>query len=146
MKLYTRRAELPDITYLRNNGMYQATIKYMTILKEYGVFERSPWTATRANGVVDDCSATIIVFRQVDKDDEDREIAKGYHKFNFEDYIRLPFDTDKDIALVLVDDRGIGELSFIFHENGTGEYNEIRYIYGIRNLFGTYSCVEFGEI
>jgi len=64
------------------------------------------------------------------KDDEDRELAESYHQHNNDEYVRLPYDTDKDIALVFVDDRRLGELSFIFHNNDTGEYNEIRFLSG----------------
>ena len=129
MKLYVRLAEMSDIEYLKSNNMYQTALKYINIFKESGLFERYPWTK-EVNGVKRTFPVTAIVFRQVDDDDDDYELAGSYHQYNSDEYIRLPYGTDKDIALVRVDDSRLGELSFIFHDNGVGEYNEIRFLSG----------------
>lgn len=130
MKIYARLAEASDIEYLKGNNMYQTTIKYMKMFKESGAFAHVPWIiATNANRF-EHKPITVIVFRQIDKDDQDRAIAVCYHQYNNEEYTKLPYSTDKDISLVLVDDSRCGEVSFIFHENGTGEYNEIRFLAG----------------
>lgn len=130
MKVYARLAEMSDIEYLKSNNMYQTAIKYMDMFKESGLFDRYPWMESPSENAPDN-EITVIVFRQRDDDEDDVAIAAScYHPYNNEEYIRLPYDTDKDIALVVVDDSRIGEVSFIFHENGTGEYNEIRFLSG----------------
>ena len=130
MKLYARLADMSDIEYLKNNNMYQTAVKYMAMLNELGLLRCHPW-AQPDNENADDNVATVIAFRQVDADEEDIAIAaKCYHPYNNEEYIRLPYKTDKDIALVFVDGRLRGEVSFIFHENVVGEYNEVRFLSG----------------
>ena len=58
--------------------------------------------------------------------------ARCYQLYNNEEYIRLPYKTDKDIALTFVNDKHHGEVSFIFHEkypeDSFGEYNEICFL------------------
>lgn len=135
MKLYARLAEMSDIERLKSNNMYQTAIKYMGMLSDLGLFAHYPWIKHGSDDSLDD-TATVIVFHEMDNDDDDRYIADScYHRYNNEEYIRLPYETDKDIGLTLVDDRQRGEISFIFHENGVGEYNEIRFLAGdyIRN-------------
>lgn len=130
MKLYARLADMSDIEYLKNNNMYQTAVKYMAMLNELGLLRCHPWTQPD-NENADDSIATVIVFRQMDADEDDIAIAAScYHPYNNEEYIRLPYKTDKDIALTFVDDRHRGEASFIFHENGIGEYNEVRFLSG----------------
>ena len=130
MKVYARLAEMSDIEYLKSNNMYQTAMKYMNMLKELGLLEGYPWKKTLSGNALDN-DVTVIVFHQMDDDDDDVAIAAScYHPYNNEEYIRLPYNTDKDIALVVVDDSRRGEVSFIFHENGTGEYNEIRFLSG----------------
>lgn len=130
MKIYARLAEVSDVEYLKGNNMYQTAIKYMKMLKEYGAFTHIPWITVTNENCIESKPITVIVFRQADKDDEDRAIAVSYHQYNNEEYTKLPYSTDKDISLVFVDDSRLGEVSFIFHENCTGEYNEIRFIAG----------------
>ena len=132
MKLYGRLADMSDIKYLKNNNMYQTAVKYMGILNELGLLRCHPWTQPD-KGNADDNVATVITCRQVDADEEDIAIAaRCYHPYNNKEYIRLPYKTDKDIALTFVDDRHHGEVSFIFHEkcpeDSLGEYNEIRFL------------------
>ena len=130
MKLYARLADMSDIEYLKNNNMYQTAVKYMSILNELGLLRCRPLTHPD-NGNADDSIATVIVFRQVDADEDDIAIsARCYHTYNNEEYIRLPYKTDKDIALTFVDYRHRGEVSFIFHENVVGECNEVRFLSG----------------
>lgn len=130
MKLYARLADISDIEYLKNNNMYQTAVKYMAMLNELGLLRCHHWTQPD-NENADDNVATVIVFRQVDADEEDIAIAaRYYHQHNNEEYIRLPYKTDKDIALTFVNERHRGEVSFIFHENYTGEYNEVRFLSG----------------
>ena len=130
MKLYARLADMSDIEYLKNNNMYQTAVKYMSMLNELGLLRCHLW-AQPNNENADDNVATVIPFRQVDADEEDIAIAaRCYHPYNNEEYIRLPYKTDKDIALTFVNERHRGEVSFIFHENCTGEYNEIRFLSG----------------
>ena len=104
MKLYARLADMSDIEYLKNNNMYQTAVKYMSMLNELGLLRCHPWTQPD-NGNADDNVATVIAFRQVDADEE-------------------------DIAITFVNERHRGEVSFIFHENYTGEYNEVRFLSG----------------
>jgi hypothetical protein len=130
MKLYARLADMSDIEYLKNNNMYQTAVKYMSILNELGLLRCRPWTQTD-NGNASDNVVTVIAFRQVDADEEDIAIAaECYHPYNNEEYMRLPYKTDKDIALTFVNERHRGDVSFIFHENYTGEYNEVRFLSG----------------
>lgn len=130
MKLYARLADMSDIEYLKNNNMYQTAVKYMSMLNELGLLRCRPWTHPD-NGNADDNVATVIAFRQADADEEDIAIAaRCYHPYNNEEYIRLPYKTDKDIALTFVNERHRGKVSFIFHENVVGEYNEIRFLSG----------------
>ena len=132
MKLYARLADMSDIKYLKNNNMYQTAVKYMSILNELGLLRCHPLTQPN-NGNTDDSKLTVIPFRYTDKDLDDIMIAaRCYHSYNNEEYIRLPYKTDKDIALTFVNDRRHGEVSFIFHEKCPedilGEYNEIRFL------------------
>ena len=132
MKLYARLADMSDIKYLKNNNMYQTAVKYMDMLNELGLLRCHPWTQTD-NGNTDNSEATVIPFRYMDEDLDDIMIAaRCYHSYNNEEYIRLPYKTDKDIALTFVNDMHHGEVSFIFHEkypeDSLGEYNEIRFL------------------
>ena len=132
MKLYARLADMSDIKYLKNNNMYQTAVKYMGILNELGLLRYHPLTQPN-NGNTDDSKLTVIPFRYMDKDLGDIMIAaRCYHSYNNEEYIRLPYKTDKDIALTFINDRHHGEVSFIFHEkfheDSLGEYNEIRFL------------------
>lgn len=132
MKLYARLADMSDIKYLKNNNMYQTAVKYMCILNEPGLLRCHPLTQPN-NGNTDDSKLTVIPFRYMDEDLDDIMIAaRCYHSYNNEKYIRLPYETDKDIALTFVNDRHHGEVSFIFHEkcpeDSLGYYNEIRFL------------------
>lgn len=132
MKLYARLADMSDIKHLKNNNMYQTAVKYMGILNELGLLRCHPLTQPN-NGNTDDSKLTVIPFRYMDKDLGDIMIAaRCYHSYNNKEYIRLPYKTDKDIALTFVNDRNHGEVSFIFHEkypeDSLGEYNEIRFL------------------
>lgn len=132
MKLYARLADMSDIEYLKNNNMYQTAVKYMSILNELGLLRCRPWMRPD-NENTDNSEVTVIPFRQMDEDEDDIMIAaRCYHPYNNEEYIRLPYETDKDIALTFVCNRHRGEVSFIFHEkypeDGLGEYNEIRFL------------------
>lgn len=132
MKLYARLADMSDIKYLENNNMYQTAVKYMDMLNELGLLGRHPWMRPD-NENTDNSEATVIPFRQMDEDEDDIMIAaRCYHSYNNEEYIRLPYETDKDIALTFLCNRYRGEVSFIFHEkypeDGLGEYNEIRFL------------------
>ena len=132
MKLYARLADMSDIKHLKNNNMYQTAVKYMGILNELGLLRYHPLTQPN-NGNTDDSKLTVIPFRYMDKDLGDIIIsARCYHSYNNEEYIRLPYKTDKDIALTFINDRHHGEVSFIFHEkfheDSLGEYNEIRFL------------------
>ena len=130
MKLYARLADMSDIKYLKNNNMYQTAVKYIGILNELGLLRCHPLTQPN-NGNTDDSKLTVIPFRYTDKDLDDIMIAaRCYHSYNNEEYIRLPYKTDKDIALTFVYDRHRGEVSFIFHENVVGECNEVRFLSG----------------
>lgn len=130
MKIYARLAEMSDIEYLKSNNMYQTAMKYMGMLKELGLLEGYPWKKTLSGNPFENV-VTVIVFHEMDDDEDDRAIAAScYHPYNNEEYTRLPYSTDKDIALTIVDDRHRGEVSFVFHENGVGEYNEIRFLAG----------------
>lgn len=140
MKIFVRLNDKNVIdTYYKQNGMYQTTIKYMKMLKESGKFNNFCWSNSASHR--DEQNARIILFHQKDMDDTDYEISKGYHKFN-DEYIRFPYHTDKDIALAVADDSYIGEVSFIFHENGTGIYDEIRYVGERTNLSDGYSVLD----
>ena len=132
MKLYARLADMSDIKYLKNNNMYQTAVKYMDMLNELGLLRCHPWIRPD-NENTDNSEATVIPFRYIDEDLDDIMIAaRCYHSYNNEEYIRLPYKTDKDIALTFVNDRRHGEVSFIFHEKCPedilGEYNEIRFL------------------
>lgn len=132
MKLYGRLADMSDIKYLKNNNMYQTAVKYMGILNELGLLRCHTLTQPN-NGNTDDSELTVIPFRYIDEDLDNIMIAaRCYHSYNNEEYIRLPYKTDKDIALTFVNDRHHGEVSFIFHEKCPedilGEYNEIRFL------------------
>lgn len=146
MKIFTRLDNKNDIdTRYKQNGMYQTAIKYMKMLKENGRFEHFNPLYGLLNIAESRVSATVVTFHALDKDAADFEISKSYHRFN-DEYDRLPFNTDKDIALVVCDDSRNGEISFIFHENGNdgGVYDEIRFLDGARDSFG--ECVQIDEI
>ena len=126
MKIITRLENKNAIdTYYKQNGMYQTTIEYMKMFKG----SLSAWSCYWPNRVRGDSElkARVILFHIKDEDDTDAEISKGYHRFN-DEYIRLPYNTGKDIALSVVNNSRDGDVSFIFHENETGIYDEIRYV------------------
>lgn len=126
MKIFTDTNNKNMIdTYYKNNGMYQTTIKYMKMFNESSCF----LTYRIRNGISCEnyVTARILLFHEKDMND-DQEISRVYHRFN-DEYIRLPYNTNKDVALAVVDDSRFGEVSFIFHENGTGIYDEIRYVF-----------------
>ena len=148
MKLYARLADMSDIKYLKNNNMYQTAVKYMGILNELGLLRCHPLTQPN-NGNTDDSKLTVIPFRQMDEDLGDIMIAaRCYHSYNNKKYIRLPYETDKDIALTFVNDRHHGEVSFLFHETPPaprlGEYNEILFLSNDWSIGG--ARVLLGEI
>lgn len=148
MKIFTRLDNKSDIdTRYKQNGMYQTAIKYMKMLKENGRFEHFNPLYGLLNVAESGVSATVVTFHALDKRNYDFEISKSYHRFNGE-YDRLPFNTDKDIALVVYDDARNGRISFIFHEYGAsiydGVYDEIRFLDGVRNNCG--ECVQIDEI
>lgn len=148
MKIFTRLDNKNDIdTRYKQNGMYQTAIKYMKILKENGRFEHFNPLYGLLNVSESGVSATVVTFHALDECNDDLEISKDYHRFNGE-YDRLPYNTDKDIALVVYDDAQNGEISFIFHEYGAniydGVYDEIRFLDGVRNNCG--ECVQIDEI
>ena len=146
MKIFTRLDNKNYIdTRYKQNGMYQTAIKYMKILKENGRFEYFNPSYVLLNVAESGVSATVVTFHELDEYNVDIEISKGYHRFN-DEYDRLPFNTDKDIALVVCDDSRNGEISFIFHENCNdgGVYDEIRFLDGVRDSFG--ECVQIDEI
>lgn len=144
MKIFTRLDNKSDIdTHYKQNGMYQTAIKYMKMLKENDRFEHFNPLYGLLNIAESRASATVVTFHALDRDATDFEISKSYHMFN-DEYDRLPFNTDKDIALVVCDDSRNGEISFIFHENGAGIYDEIRFLDGVRDSCG--ACVQIDEI
>lgn len=144
MKIFTRLDNKNDIdTCYKQNGMYQTAVKYMKMFKENGRFGHFNQLYEFLNVTESRISATVVTFHVLDKYNADFEISKGYHRFNGE-YDRLPYNTDKDVALVVYDDSQNGEISFIFHENGAGVYDEIRFLDGIRYPRGM--CVQIDEI
>ena len=146
MKIFTRLDNKNYIdTRYKQNGMYQTAIKYMKILKENGRFEYFNPLYGLLNIAESGVSATVVTFHEPDECNVDIEISKRYHRFN-DEYDRLPFNTDKDIALVVCDESRNGKISFIFHENGNdgGVYDEIRFLDGVRDSCG--ECVQIDEI
>lgn len=142
MKIFTLLDNKKDIAYYKQNGMYQTAIKYMNMLKENGRFECFNSWYEHFNVMESRISATVVAFHEV-YNDEDFMIAKIIHRFNAR-YSRLPYNTDKDVALVVRDDSRDGEVSFIFHENGAGIYDEIRFLDGIR--YPRSRCIQIDEI
>lgn len=141
MKIFVKFCDVSMIdTYYKQNGMYQTTIKYMKMFKESGRFTM-PYRWSKSISREDELMAKIILFHYDDKDDLDNEIAREYHRFNNE-YARLPYDTDKDVALSVVDGSRVGEVSFIFHESGAGVYDEIRYVGRNVNTSNGYSILD----
>lgn len=140
MKIFVKFCDTSMIdTYYKQNGMYQTTIKYMKMLKESGKFSNFYWQSSTSHTT--EQNARIILFHQKDMNDTDYEISKRYHLFN-NDFARFPYDSDKDIALAVADESRSGEVSFIFHENDTGIYDEIRYVGEDVNLENGYSVLD----